>query len=256
MTSHTLSSLLFELANEDRLKILQVIQEKPSRLTQISEKLSLTVQETSRHLARLSDAKLIVKNSEGSYNMLPFGQYVLHQLDGLDFLSKKREYFTTHNLSLPDEFISRIGELKVCTFTEDVMVAFSLAENLIQNAQEYVWIIGNQVLMSTLPFLEAAVKRGVQFRLMLPENLTPPPGFKPLPTMPGLIERRTLPHVEVIMTISEKEGRVGFPSVDGKLDPAAFESNDHAAHKWCKDLYSYYWGQAKTGRPTGYPTPP
>jgi len=256
LTLETLSPLLFELANEDRLRILQVIQEKPSRLTQISEKLNLTVQETSRHLSRLSDARLASKNPEGAYNLLPYGQYVLKQLDGLDFLSKNRGYFTTHNLSLPDEFISRIiGELKECTFTDDVMVAFSLAENLIQNAREYVWIIGNQVLMSALPHLEAAVKRGVQFRLMLPEDLMPPPGFKPLPTVPGLIERRTLPHVDVIMTVSEKEGRVGFPAVDGKLDPSAFESKDQKAHQWCKDLYSHYWSQAKTGRPTGYPTP-
>jgi predicted transcriptional regulator len=256
LSMEKLSGLLFELANEDRLKILLEIKEKPKRLTQISEKLDLTVQETSRHLARLSEAKLIVKDAEGNYNLIPYGEYILKQLSGLEFLSKHREYFTTHSLSrLPDQYIARLGELKGCTFTDDIMVAFSQAEHLIQQAQEYIWIVGNQVLMSTLPFLEAAIKRGAQFRLILPEDLVPPPGFKPLPTIPNRIERRTLKHVDAIMTISEKEARVGFPTTDGKLDPSAFESKDTRAHKWCKDLYMHYWETGKAGRPQGYPVP-
>jgi predicted transcriptional regulator len=251
-----LSNLLFELANVDRLKILLEIQGKPQRLTQISEELELTVQETSRYLARLSEAKLIIKDAGGLYNLVPYGEYVIKQLSGLDFLSYHREYFAAHDLSsLPDEYIARLGELKGCSFTDDVMVAFSKAENLIAQAQEYVWIIGNQVLMSTLPILEAAVKRGAQFRLILPENLTPPPGFKPLPTIPNRVERRTLKHVDVIMTVSEKEARVGFLGANGKLDPSAFESKDAQAHKYCRDLYLHHWEKAKTGRPHGYPVP-
>ena len=204
LTTEKLSDLLFELANEDRLKILLQIQEKPQRLTQISEKLGLTVQETSRHLLRMSQAKLIVKDAEGNYHLFPYGEYVLRELSGLEFLSQNRAYFTTHSLSnLPDEYIARLGELKVCTFTDDVMVAFSKAENLIQDAQEYVWIIGNQVLMSTVPLLEEAIKKGVTFRLILPEDLIPPPGFKPLPNVPGRIERRTLKQVNVTIIMSE-----------------------------------------------------
>jgi predicted transcriptional regulator len=252
----TLSGLLFELASEDRLQILLDILEKPQRLTQLSTRLGLTVQETSRHLARLSEAKLIVKDAEGMYNLVPYGKYVILQLSGLEFLSQHREYFATHNLSsLPSEFMARIGELKECSFTDDVMVAFSKAENLIAQAQEYIWIIGNQVLMSTLPYLEAAIKRGAQFRLILPEDLVPPPGFKPLPTIPNRIERRTLPKVDVIMALSEKEARIGFLATDGKLDPSAFESQDPHAHRYCKDLYLHYWETAKTSRPQGYPVP-
>lgn len=256
MTSETLGKLLFELANQDRLQILQEIQSKPMRLTQVSEKLDLTVQETSRHLSRLSDAKLIVKNADGLYELVPYGAYVINQLAGLDFLSIHQDYFAKHNLSnLPEEFMARIGELQGSGFIDDVMVAFSQAENLISQADEYIWIIGNQVLMSTLPHLEVATKRGAQFRLILPENLVPPPGFKPLPTVPGKIERRTLKHVDFIMTVSEKQARVGFLSVDGKLDPSAFEAKTASAHKWCRDLYMHYWQIAQTGQPAKYMNP-
>lgn len=256
MTSETLSKLLFELANQDRLQILTEIQTKPMRLTQLSEKLALTVQETSRHLTRLSEAKLIVKNADGLYELVPYGSYVIKQLLGLDFLSAHRDYFAKHDLTgLPGEFMERIGELKGSGFIDDVMVAFSQAENLISQADEYIWIIGNQVLMSTLPHLEAAIKRGAQFRLILPENLVPPPGFKPLPTVPGKIERKTLGYVDFIMTLSEKQARVGFLSTDGKLDPSAFEAKTVSAHKWCRDLYMHYWQIAQTGQPSRYVNP-
>jgi hypothetical protein len=55
------------------------------------------------------------------------------------------------------------------------------------------------------------------------------------------------------MTVSAKQSRVGFLSLDGKLGPSAFEFRDMMAHKWCCALYLHYWGAAKVGRPQGYP---
>lgn len=252
-----LGNLLFELASEDRLNILAKLQEKPTRLTQISENLKLTVQETSRHLSRLSEAKLITKDPEGTYRLLPFGEDLLKLLPGFEFLSKHRDYLNTHDIShLPKEFVTRIGELEKCTFLDDVFAALHLADNVIRGAKDYVWIIGNQVLMSTVPLLEETIKRGTTFRLMLPEDLVPPSGFKPLPYVPGRIERRTLKQVDVTIIMSEKEARVAFPTTVGKMDPSAFASADPIPQKWCKDLYEYYWKQAMIGQPKGYPTCP
>lgn len=251
-----LCSLLFELSNEDRLQILFKLQKEAMRLTQLAEKLDLTLQETSRHLSRLSDAKLIVKDSAGFCHLTPYGEHAVRLLSGFNFLSKHREYFTSHiAVQLPDEFVERIGDLKNCTFTDDVMVAFHKVNTLIQEAQEHVWIISSQILMSTLPLLEEAVKRGVKFRLILPENLTPPPGFKPIPSVPNRIERRTLEKVDVIIVMSEKEARVAFPTKDEKMDHIGFGSTDKSAYSWCKDLFLYCWERAKIGRPEGYPTP-
>ncbi len=250
-----LGNLLFELASEDRLKILLKLQEKPLRLTQVSEKLGLTVQETSRHLSRLSEAKLITKDTESAYLLLPFGKDLLVLLPSVEVLSKYRDYFNSHNISqLPHEFISRIGELEACAFMDDIFATLHLADKVVAEAEEYVWIIGTQVLMSTMPLLEAAIKRGATFRLILPEDLVPPPDFKPLPYIPGRIERRILKKVDVTILLSEKEARVSFPSKDGKMDPSAFSSKESPAHKWCSDLFLYYWERAIPGRPKGYPS--
>jgi predicted transcriptional regulator len=133
------------------------------------------------------------------------------------------------------------------------MVAFHKVNTLIEEAGEYVWILSSQILMSTLSFLEAAVKRGVKFRLILPENLTPPPGFKPIPIIPNRIERRTLEHVDIVIVMSEKNARIAFPTEDDKMDHIGFGSTDEMSHKWCKDLFEYCWEKAKIGIPEGYP---
>jgi len=251
-----LCKLLFELSSSERISVMLEIQKQRLKLSHISKKLDMTVTEASRHLQRLSEAKLVEKEVEGSYKLTPFGELTLSLLSGFDFISKHRDYFITHTIAhLPHEFISRIGNLMNCTFTDDVMVAFHRTENLIQEAQEYVWILSDQILMSTLPFLEKAVKRGVEFRLILPEDMIPPPGFKPIPPI-RLIERRTLKSVDVIITVSEKkEARVAFPTIDERMDYVGFGSTDESSHKWCRDLFLYYWERAKPGEPKGYPPP-
>ena len=57
--------LLFDISSSDRLTLLFAIRKENLRLTHLAEKISATTQETSRHLGRLTDAKLIEKNSDG-----------------------------------------------------------------------------------------------------------------------------------------------------------------------------------------------
>jgi len=250
-----LRNLLFELSSEDRLRILFGLQEKVMRLTHLSKKLGLTVQETSRHLLRLSNAKLIKKEVDGFYRPTPYGEHCMTLLSGFLFLSKQREYFITHTTShLPHEFVSRIGDLVNCTFEGDIMVAFHGVENIIQKAQEYVWILSDQILMSTRPPLLKAVKRGVEFRLMLPEDMTPPPDFKPT-EITKLVKMKTLKRVDVGLVTSEKEGVVAFPTTDGSIDYLGFRLTDERSHKWCRDLFLYYWEMGEHGMPKGYPSP-
>lgn len=255
-----LCNLFFELANKDRLQILFILQEKALRLTHMSKRLNLTVQETSRHLSRLSDAMLIKKNAEGFYYLTPYGNHTIKLFPGFKFLSQHREYFTTHTISnLPQEFISRIGDLVNCTFDDDVMVAFHGLENMIREAQEYVWILSTQILMSTQPLLVEAVKRGVEFRLILPEDMTPPPDYRPSGLKTELIKLRILNRIDFSIAMSEKEGGICFPTINGKLIYEGFIGTppkiDERSHKWFKDLFLYYWEQAKPGYPKDYPPP-
>jgi Bacterial regulatory protein, arsR family. len=68
-----LSRLLFELSHPRRLKVLFLITEEKQRHSCIFQKLKISPQETSRHLARLHDAKLIEKDVQGFYKLTGYG---------------------------------------------------------------------------------------------------------------------------------------------------------------------------------------
>ncbi len=105
-----LCDLLFEVSNEDRLRILLRLGEGPMNVTGLSRELGVTTQEASRHLSRLGETGLTVKDPEGFHRITPYGELTLVQ--DLDFTSRHRDYFRTHVLSgIPGEFVSRMGEL-------------------------------------------------------------------------------------------------------------------------------------------------
>lgn len=160
MVLEALNNLLFELAGEDRLNILLELKKKPLRLSYLSKTLNFTVQETSRNISRLTEAKLIAKETDGCFRLTPYGEETLKLLTGFNFLSLNREYFLTHTLStLPVEFTYSLASLNESQLVNDVMVAFSNVENMIQKAEEYIWILSNQILVSTIPYLEDSLKK-------------------------------------------------------------------------------------------------
>jgi predicted transcriptional regulator len=259
-----LHNLLFELASEDRLNILLELKNKPNRLSYLSKKLGFTVQETSRNISRLTEAKLVTKSADGCFCLTPYGEETLDLLGGINFLSKHREYFVTHTLStMPKEFSHSLASLNGCQLVDDVMVAFSNVERMIKKAEKYVWISSNQVLVSTLPYLQEAVKRGVEFKLILPMDVAPPkdavermydPVFlQALKT--GQFENRLLEKMDVLICLSEKEvAALGFLNVDGKMDYHGFNSEDELSFKWTKALFSHYWNLATRQAPE-FPVP-
>jgi predicted transcriptional regulator len=168
------SSLLFELASVDRLDILFLLKKTPMKLSHISNKLNFTVQETSRNMARLIEAEVITKDVDGLFHLTPYGEEALNLLSGFRFLFEYRKYFATHTLrELPQEFRESIGMLNGSEFINDVMITFHNVEKMIANAEEHVWILTNQVLASTIPYLKQAVERETEFRLMMPQDYLP-----------------------------------------------------------------------------------
>jgi len=244
-----LSDFFLELAHSDRLRTIFLIEKEKLKLTQISERLNLSMQETSRHLSRLRDAKLIGKDIDGFYYLTPFGGIALQLLPGYNFILKNRDYFQDHDLSsLPPEFIKRIGELEDYKPGEGVMQVLHLAVVVIQEAREYVWILTDQVMTPTIPMIGEGFAKGLRFRVLLPEQLTLPSGFQlpqPAPTSP--IEIKWLGEVRVCIMMNEALAGLCLRNSAGKIDyGTGFGSKDPEFHKWCRDLFLHYWEEAKT----------
>lgn len=246
MVLEKLCKLLFELSSCERINVMLELQKQRLKLSHVSKKLDMTVTEASRHLQRLSEARLIQKDAEGLYGLTTFGVLTLSLLSGLGFVSRYRDYFMEYDISrIPYEFINRIGELGEGGLGADTFRNIHETEKMFQEAREYVWILSDQILMSGGPIVGERVKSDVKLRVILPESLLPPPGYKPiLPPSPGGFQRRVLPKVEVIIVMTEKVATFCLPNQSGKIDYTGFGGSDPKFHKWCKDLFLYYWEKA------------
>ena len=256
-TEH-LCDLLFEISNEDRLNLLRVLRDHEENVTGLAKILSITTQEVSRHLSRMSFVGLTEKDPDGPYRLTSFGKLVLKQIRGLDFTSYHKDYFITHSLEgVPREFANRLGELSGCEFIDDVMVTIHNIERIIMEAEEYLWDLNLPYIASAFPYIRKAFERGVKGRFLHGESLNLPnqmlnvrqesldTNFIANIIRSGIYEER-LVEASPIIYMSEKEvALLCFPKRDGRYDFYGFSSVDNATHKWCSDLFLDYWELSK-----------
>ncbi len=255
-----LAKLLFELSNEDRLRILTEIREKPQKMTHLATKAGWTVQETSRNLTRLEKASLITKNREGEFELSRYGEGALALLQGYEFLSRHEEYFSTHSISqLPDPWSTGLASLSESSHSDDILSSFHRIEEMIRDAKEYIWIISDQVLASTIPLISDAVCRNVEFKLVIPKQAQVPIEVRKMCAGDKNLVRagkeetakaRFVDSLQVGLAMSEQSvGLLTFPTLDGHLDYRGFYSSGEKSHEWCASLFSHVWSKASEDVP-------
>ena len=241
-----LHKLLFELSSVERIIIITELQKGGLKLSQLSRKLDLTLTETSRHLERLCGAKLVQKHADGRFGLAPFGALALTLLSSLGFASKHPEYFTEYDASrLPLEFVERIGELEGSVYEAGALKNLEEGVKRIQEAREFVWILSDEVLSSSIPPLTEKVKRAFELRIILPEGKFPPESQSRLPLTTLRIQKRTISQVAPLIVLTEKAAIFCLPTQHGKIDYTGFTGTDFKFHKWCKDLFQHYWEKSK-----------
>jgi predicted transcriptional regulator len=254
-----LCTLLFEVSNEDRLRILHLLHQQGMNVTQLSKALGLSSQEASRHMSRLNKTGVTIKESDGKYHLTLYGTLLLTQIQGIDFTSHHQHYFRGHMLDqLPRPFIHRLGELSSSTFINDIMEVFTNIETVIQEAEDYLWVITDQYLPSNMRLHIAAYERGVRERDIEAKNWVVPQRIKDSlrdeeaiaqgtrhARATGVLQERMLDHLDLYLFMSEKEvAIVAFPLTDGRFDYFGFSSTDDQAHAWCRDVFEHYWERA------------
>jgi predicted transcriptional regulator len=248
----TLCDFFFEISNEDRLSILYLLKETPMRLTNLAKKLSITNQECSRHLQRLIDASLIDKNQEGDYEITSYGYSSLILQRNQKFLTDHQDYFKDHSMrKLPTQFLSRIGELNDSQLNDDPLIAVHDMEEIMEQAEEYIYSIVDQYPANIYQLSEEAWKRNVKIKTLQDKNWEPPQQFLDEcdetsdsfdnARSKGLLVERTLNEIPVILFGSEKAVVIYFPQINGDFDYQGFTSKEDRSKKWCIDLFEYYW---------------
>ncbi|MEM4083797.1 MAG: helix-turn-helix domain-containing protein, partial [Thermoplasmata archaeon] len=91
-----LSKIFFELSNEYRMEILNILQDKTLSLNDISLQLNLPKSEIYRNLKRLVLIGLIFMNGKNRYELSPIGKVFLLYLKNLKFLEKYHQIFKSY----------------------------------------------------------------------------------------------------------------------------------------------------------------
>ena len=251
----SLAELLFVLASTDRLQVLSYLREKKEyRLSDIAQRLDSSMQEASKHVARLREQDLVEKNpANGYYSLTTLGKLVTKLLPSIEFLSDNKEYLLTHNISmLPEEFIERIGELKEHQCNAKAGLVFSFTHQVLREANEFVWLMSDHSLIdSDVVFdIERDRNRSLTWRIILPTGSKI--DWQNIRSYAKNVNTRIeigLSH-EIIagMALNEKVAGLLLPDLRGSLDfNSGFISSSLSFCKWCQDLFGYVWnGSEKT----------
>ena len=232
-----IEKLFFELASESRLGILRELQTKNLKMQEIARRLDLTATEAVRQLKRLTEALLIQRQPEGSYTITEYGKLVLQLSASLQFAFKHKKFFLTPDIwRLPYQFVNRIGELSQTNLIADTMEGISKLEQVLREAQQYVWGFGEgrfTEAMSTIA--NEQTRKGMEYKILSP---LPPAKLQNL-------ENRTHSELPAVFALTEKDAVICFRLIGGKADYAGLFGKDPIFLSWVKDLFLYYWDKGK-----------
>jgi predicted transcriptional regulator len=235
--------LFFELASESRLDIIRELKEKNWKMNDLARKLDLTTTETFRQLQRLNEIMLAKKQPDSSYAITEYGKLVLQLFPSLEFVTKQKEYFLTHDTwRLPYQFVNRIGELSQASLVIDTMESMKRMETLFGEAEQYAWGLREVRGMSAMgQIFNEQSKKGVKFRDLFPETELP------TYTKQKNVEGRGLPlsDIPAVILITEKEAAICLRFIGGRMDYAGFLGKDPMFLTWVRELFQYYWDKGK-----------
>ncbi len=224
-------------------------EEKEYRLGDIAQRLNSSIQEASKHVARLREQNLVEKDpSNGYYALTTLGKLVIKLLSSIEFLSQNKEYLLTHNISsLPEEFIERIGELQEHQYNAKVGLVLSFTHQVIREADKFVWLMSDHSLIDVFD-IERDRDRSLTWRIILPtgskidwQNLR-----SYAKDVHSRIEIGFSHEIIAGMALNEKIAGLLLPDLRGSLDfNSGFISSNLSFCKWCQDLYNYIWSESE-----------
>src|ERR671918_88634 len=248
------NSLFFELAGDLRYSTLMKLRNRSYRLSQLAEELNATMQETHRNISRLVSSNLVTKGLEGELLLTPYGESIVSLIPGYAFMFQNREYFNDHTFGdLPLKFIRSIGSLAECEIVNGVMAILQRWKYIFLSSKEYIKEIISEVPVDLIETLGSRIQDGVKFSYIFPRDPVVPKGRSEILERigwrglisKGLVERRMLDTVKLVLIFNERQSCVAFPSLKGRPDlNIVYYGDNNEFHVWCEDYFEYQWNRA------------
>ncbi len=233
--------LFAELSSENRLGILQTLDEKPMTFTSLIKEIDMNSTEASRQLSRLTEAQLIEKKGDGRYYNTLFGKLVLSSISDLNFISEKSGYFMNHDTApIPLDLLRQIDALSSGEIITGVYNILNTHEKLGESIKSYMWYMSDDFPRHHLPYIENKLEKGMEIRVILPKDLRSP--SKLSEKNRRKIELKVSDEIRISVIVSDNFSMLELPGSDGKIDQnTAIFGYDDRFREWCKKLFQYYW---------------
>ena len=251
----SIAEYFLELASEQRLRILNELSVKPSRISKLAKKLQVTPQEIHRNLDRLAIAGLVKKGLEDHYVITTPGSVMLSQMSLVSFLTKNKKFFDAHNLDdLPSKFTKRLGVLEGCQHIKGVTAVLDKWRSIYVNSKEYVYDVLSESPPEMMVPLLKRISKGSVYRHIISKEFVEPKGRdESLEKMgyydfidEGQIQRREHDYVSAILLINEKEAGIIFSTSNNEPDLRnMFYGTGSGFHEWCLDYFEHIWKRSK-----------
>ena len=251
-----------ELASEQRLNILKNLVEKKLNISKLAKILDATNPEVHRNVGRLSKCGLIIKNSDGDYELTTFGKAILVQIPSLRFVSENKDFFNEHLLeNIDDKFIQRLGALENRKKIKGFVKVLEKWIKIHENADKFICNILSEVPYSNdiINIISKKLENGISIKSIFTETTVIPEdrkkifeekGFQKY-VKDGILERRMAKNKVTGLLVTDKEAAMFFQRTDGETDLSEmFTSIDIDFREWCIDYFEEAWKNASSFQET------
>lgn len=231
---------LFELSNKHRLRIIELVLERPHRHTDLLKELKIAPAEVTRHLRRLVGSKLLEKGTDSRYKATVYGKLLFRQLKNLDLLCMNRKFFDTHDLSVIPEELSSLNILTRAELVKGTMEVIGSIYQITENADVFVWSMFQAPADPFIMEHKHQLTRGLDLRLMFREGARIPVEYSDNRSLP--LEIRILTNIPLGLGMSDKRGIVVLPDTSGIIDYRyAITGAEPSFLRWCSLLFEHHW---------------
>ena len=255
-SSAEIAETLLEVASEQRLNAILILNKEKLNLAAIAKRLDTTASEIHRNLGRLQKKGLIKKSADGKYQVTLFGQIICSHIPSISLMFDNKKYFDSHSIAdLPVKFIQRIGALADSEFINGYVNVMDRWESVYKNAKKYIhnFLIETPYNKSLLETLESKMDNKIKIASIFSDSAVISKERSRLLAQfdfskfiaEGTLQRKTKKGLKIALVINEREAGISFPSREGEPDLSKMlYSSDPLFHEWCLDLFNESW---KTG---------
>ncbi len=207
-----------ELSNPTRIQILSRIGENPQTLSEIASHFSISKPEISRHLSRLTNVGIIIKEpSTRKYKPSSLGETYLQLYSPIEFVLKHSTYFTDHYIDLPLHLTRNIDALMNAELVSELGNVLAKIQEMLNETIDEVKLMLDQRL--PVVSLKEKIKNGHYIVPITMSGSQIESGREYLKKMYDNIEVRQLNSVtHFLMCTDEKQGIISFPTLQRKAD--------------------------------------